>query len=458
MSIYQQAKSLFRCSAKPHQLVGREEERVVLMRFWYEHVVRSSPGCLYISGSPGTGKTALLNQLCTEFECEKAEHKVEIIKINCMSISDPRAIYSKLLNEAGAGKASSKDALKSLEKVFFQGSTISHSSNSQASVVILDEIDHLFTKDQDVLYKLFEWPTLPEAHLALIGIANALDLTDRFLPRLRAKNCEPQILNFNPYRVSQIIDIIKTRLISLCSSDAMSELNGLGKKPSVPIMQLSAIELCARKVAAGAGDLRKALSICRQAIEMVELEQKNSVGKEPGTVASAPKVTIKHVMRVVNSMLGSSSVKKVQDLNLQQKLVLLAGVLFSKSKMAEMTLGTLYDRYISLCYIHKYFVPVTRSEFFDLTNMVESTGLIILGKSKGEMLRKVSMNVQEDDIVRGIRDNELLLQVYEEGLRAVDEETEKIDAKVPRTPGTRVAKTRRGTPAFPLHLRTSVHM
>ncbi|ORY01754.1 cell division control protein Cdc6 [Basidiobolus meristosporus CBS 931.73] len=446
MSIYQEAKSLFRRSTKPGQLVGREEEREVLLHFWDEHITGNKPGCLYISGSPGTGKTALLSQLCEEFDPEEVEHKVEIIKINCMSVNDPKAIYTRLLGEVGAGKATSKDALKSLEKLFLQGPTM--------FVVILDEIDHLITKDQDVLYKLFEWPTLPEAHLTLIGIANALDLTDRFLPRLRAKNCEPQILNFNPYQVPQIIDIIKNRLLSLYSEDELNELNSLGKKPPVPIMQVSAIELCARKVAAGTGDLRKALDVCRQAIEMVELERKKSSEEdEPSTLASAPKVTIKHVMKVVNSMLGSSSMKKIQDLNLQQKLVLLANVLLSKSKAAEMTLGTLYDRYISLCHINKYFTPVTRSEFFDLTNMVESTGLIILGKGKDELLKKVSLNVQEEDVVKGIRDNELLVQVYEEGLRAVEEEAEQVETMTPKTPRTRVAKTRSGTPARSLRLR-----
>ena len=36
-----------------------------------------------------------------------------------------------------------------------------------------------------VLYTLFEWSALPSSKLILIGIANALDLTERFLPRLR---------------------------------------------------------------------------------------------------------------------------------------------------------------------------------------------------------------------------------------------------------------------------------
>ena len=37
-------------------------------------------------------------------------------------------------------------------------------------------------------------------------------------------------------------------------------------------MEPTAVQFCARKVAAVAGDMRKALDICRRAVEMVEAE------------------------------------------------------------------------------------------------------------------------------------------------------------------------------------------
>ena len=63
---------------------------------------------------------------------------------------------------------------------------------------------------------------------------------------------EPELLNFAPYKVPEIVEIIKDRLESLKNSaDSETEL---------PLMQQNAIELCARK-AAGMGDLRKALDV-----------------------------------------------------------------------------------------------------------------------------------------------------------------------------------------------------
>lgn len=63
------------------------------------------------------------------------------------------------------------------------------SNSHHNSLLILDEIDQLVTSDNGVLYNLFEWATKKDSRLVLIGIANALDLTDRFLPRLKAKGC-----------------------------------------------------------------------------------------------------------------------------------------------------------------------------------------------------------------------------------------------------------------------------
>lgn len=80
-------------------------------------------------------------------------------------------------------------------------------------LLVLDEIDQLDSKRQSVLYTIFEWPALANSRIVLIGIANALDLTERTLPRLQARcSLRPSTLHFAPYTKEQIINIFTTVL------------------------------------------------------------------------------------------------------------------------------------------------------------------------------------------------------------------------------------------------------
>ena len=82
------------------------------------------------------------------------------------------------------------------------------------------------------------------------GIANALDLTDRILPRLTAHaRCKPHLLHFPPYTREEIVAILRGRV----GREGGGEV----------VVDKAAIEFCARKVSAVHGDLRKALDICR---------------------------------------------------------------------------------------------------------------------------------------------------------------------------------------------------
>ena len=85
----------------------------------------------------------------------------------------------------------------------------------------------------------------------VIGIANALDLTDRILPRLQSHvKCRPQLLHFPPYTKDQIVTILQERL-------------GSNSEGTQTVVDPMAVQFCARKVAAVHGDLRKALDVCR---------------------------------------------------------------------------------------------------------------------------------------------------------------------------------------------------
>ena len=49
-------------------MVAREKEKKEIKTFWEEHVLYQAGGCLYISGSPGTGKTATITEVIAEMK------------------------------------------------------------------------------------------------------------------------------------------------------------------------------------------------------------------------------------------------------------------------------------------------------------------------------------------------------------------------------------------------------
>ncbi|KND01736.1 AAA family ATPase CDC6 [Spizellomyces punctatus DAOM BR117] len=423
--VYQDAKALFRRCNTPSRLVGRETERRTIQTFWEDHVIKGNPGSLYISGCPGTGKTALLEEIVNRMEerVDEARHALRIVKLNCMSVKDPKMIYPKLLAEIRGEQTKAKDAVKFLESIFIPEA--SKGSSRTFFVVIMDEIDSLITKDQEILYKLFEWPALPGSRLVLIGIANALDLTERFLPRLKAKNCQPQLLNFNPYEIKDITEIIKQRLKCLEDVDDETLRENMpspfksaisAAKGNAPLMHPMAIELCARKMA-GTGDLRKALDVCRHAIELVEAETRRKVladslptaappspspRRAPGagsmllpnsgiglsspidSLDALPKVTVKHILSATNMVFGSPNVNRVKSLSLQLKMVLCTLAVMARQKKGDMSLIKLHETYVQLCKNRRtQLIPVTKTELQDLVTNLETAGLITMVTKRG---------------------------------------------------------------------------
>lgn len=55
-------------SSHPENLLCREDEIVEISSFLQSHLTKGKPGSLYISGAPGTGKTACLTKIMFEMK------------------------------------------------------------------------------------------------------------------------------------------------------------------------------------------------------------------------------------------------------------------------------------------------------------------------------------------------------------------------------------------------------
>ena len=137
-------------------------------------------------------------------------------------------------------------------------------------VLLADELEYLFTKNQKVIYKLFDWPNEPNSHLIVIvrlaalghpqGISNTIDLPERILSLRSISRLSMNRVLFKPYSREQIATIIN--VVSPPPSHAQQRLDALA------VFSPEAIDLCSRKVSAVSGDIRRALMIAKRGVEL----------------------------------------------------------------------------------------------------------------------------------------------------------------------------------------------
>uniref|UniRef100_A0AAQ5XZG7 Cell division control protein n=1 Tax=Amphiprion ocellaris TaxID=80972 RepID=A0AAQ5XZG7_AMPOC len=351
-------------TAVPERLLSREAERASIRSFLEEKVLQRHPGSLYISGAPGTGKTVCFNCVLQEMKAELSS--VQTVVVNCMSLRSSHAIFPLL-----ADKLKASGGQKGLQRFLTApGPTV---------LLVLDEMDQLDSKAQDVLYTIFEWPFLPKSRLCLIGIANALDLTDRILPRLQARpRCRPQLLHFPPYSRQELAAIVQDRL-------AQASAEG--------ILDASAVQFCARKVSAVSGDARKALDICRRAVEIVESDERKKA-TDPKAETKASRVSLPQVARVLSEVYGDRMASESggsdgESFPLQQKLLVCCLLLLIRSgKSKEIVLGKLHEVYSRLC-AKRQVSAVGQGECLSLCSLLESRGIFALKKAKEARLTKM---------------------------------------------------------------------
>jgi len=66
------------------------------------------------------------------------------------------------------------------------------------SVVLMDELDQLFTAKQDVVYNFFNWPTIPGSQLVVIAVANTMDMPEKLAGRVKSRMGEFSNSPFSP--------------------------------------------------------------------------------------------------------------------------------------------------------------------------------------------------------------------------------------------------------------------
>ncbi|KAF1943432.1 cell division control protein Cdc6 [Clathrospora elynae] len=427
-TIYNEARQVFARGSAPTALFGREAERTELETFISTRTKSKKSGCIYVSGPPGTGKSAFVNDVCCTVS---SKGSVKTGYINCMSVKNAVDLYRTLLEEfVDITEIAEGEEMDALKNIFMQRKT--------SYVVTLDEVDHLLELDIDLFYNIFEWSLHKSSGLVLVGIANALDLTDRFLPRLKARGLKPQLLPFLPYTAVQISSVITSKLKALLPAGSSQ----------LPFIHPTAILFLSKKVAAQSGDLRKAFDICRRAIDLIEADTRDQHAKKATeitpsptpspsktplvdninlsspavrspsqaknlntvstaslaslSVETAPRATIAHMAKITAAVFSNGTSQRLRTLNLQQKAVLCSLSAMEKKKRASAadsvlntpskahttspTIKELFEAYTTLCKRENILHPLTSTEFRDIIGSLETLSLVSAVEGKAGSL------------------------------------------------------------------------
>ncbi|WVO16607.1 hypothetical protein L204_104286 [Cryptococcus depauperatus] len=420
---YRQLKAHLRLSTTfddapvDEQVVGRQAEKLALRRYLNTEI--SEDVGMYVSGPPGTGKTALVNALGREL----VKDGWTVVELGCMGIK-PSEIWKKIALALQCGKTEKEVR----EFIGLQENRV---------LIVLDEIDSLMppppaiapAPTSHLLAKLFSLP-LTCSTTKLVAISNTLDLTVRarlVLPQGR----QPDVLPFKAYNQEEMSAIINARV------------NAANAEPVK--VDFTAIALLGKKVEAQSGDLRMCLDVLGSAVSLAEAEWTKKISQaandpEPKPVTMT-KVSVSHVMKAFTSRAsrlraaaGSSASgnsitsKKIKSVQLQGKMVFVALLVYiarvrvglngcpsiasGSSTPTSLTsisnnvpASTLYTTYFHLLsHSTSPIAPAAEHDYQDLLSNLETLGLIAvtLSVGRGSNVTNVSLCIDEMEIMEGL--------------------------------------------------------
>ncbi|KAI1214016.1 P-loop containing nucleoside triphosphate hydrolase protein [Annulohypoxylon truncatum] len=317
-SPFQIARAQLHVASVPSSLPCRESEFSLVYSHLEAAITDGSGACIYISGTPGTGKTATVREVVSKLDEAVRSDELDdfiFVEINGMKITDPHQSYAMLWEALKGQRVSPSQALDLLEREFNNPSP-----RRVPCVVLMDELDQLVTKNQSVMYNFFNWPGLRHSRLIVLAVANTMDLPERTLSNKISSRLGLTRITFPGYNHEQLMKIIQSRLEGVPGN----------------IVEPDAVQFASRKVAAVSGDARRALDICRRAVELAEAEIR-STEADPATPSkrarakaseaekmknSKGKVTISTVKRAINEATSSPLQQYLRALPFASKLVL----------------------------------------------------------------------------------------------------------------------------------------
>ncbi|NXY43150.1 ORC1 protein, partial [Ceuthmochares aereus] len=379
-SMLEEARLRLHVSATPESLPCREEEFQDIYNFVESKLIDGTGGCMYISGVPGTGKTATVHEVVRRLQQATENDDLppfQFVEVNGMKLTDPHQAYVQILEASKTSslltgqKVTAAHAAVLLAKLFH-----TPGPKRKPTVLVVDELDLLWTRKQDVLYNLFDWPTQKQSKLIVLAIANTMDLPERVMMNRIASRLGLTRMSFQPYTYKQLQQIISSRLNSM---KAFEE---------------DAIQLVSRKVAALSGDARRCLDICRRATEICEFASQKR---------TSDIVRMAHITEAITEMFSSPYINSIRNASLHEQIFLKAILAaFRKAGVEEATVEQVYHHHIALCRLEGMSSP-TVSQMMAICSRLGACRLLLVEAGNNYLHTWVRLNISQDDVMYALK-------------------------------------------------------
>lgn len=280
---------------------------------------------LYITGVPGSGKTYTTVSLLKYL-------KLDFVYINCSTLKNKADIYNKI---------SSCFTCINLEKIQISSLRNHFMNCHEKHILVVDEIDFLFTKNEKLLYNLFELPFIDNSNLIIIVISNTLgSLSSKTESRIGKNRIE-----FKPYTSEQL----KSVFLSETTTKSIDQ---------------KSLDLIVKRIASSTGDIRKVKDL----------------------IENSGNVEISRIGIVLRDAFSPLLTKFIYSFNFYQKLIL------HVNRDSKISLKCWFENFKTFC-VAKSIAPLNYSDFLYVVNDLVNFGIY---KIHNDGLNAVSCYLNEE--------------------------------------------------------------
>ena len=432
----------------PGSMPCREHERAKIYDF-VEQAINEGSACrgrsMYISGVPGTGKTATVREVIRALRKKSRDGylpRFNHVELNGLRLQTPKHAYSAIAEELLGERLGPDRACEVLDARFRDG----RGADGRVTVLVADEMDLLVTRSSSLLYNLFDWPTHRASRLVILGIANTLDLPERLMPKISSRLGNNKVV-FKPYTAEQLKKIVHARLDDARSMKSstlrLGGLSGFPERTSEPLrknvveekndsaFEAVAVELASRKVAAVSGDARRVLELCRRAAELAEtlagrsFDEAETAHAYDGDLSAAEvaeldrrrrrvaaldkaQVAMQHIKAAMFEMFQSPHMRMLEAASRHDRIFLCALLLeLRASGVTEARVSNVMRRHVQLCRAHAEPEPPAGAAV-SIACRLASSGLLLADPGRRRAAQRVCLNVPMEDVAYALKDERRL--------------------------------------------------